>query len=74
MVRGGIVPRVRLRLHYAAAKAKAGEFADDNFADEKAGEGDGIRGQFGAAEEADRNGSFAGRNGWQARQSSEVLR
>jgi hypothetical protein len=73
VVRGGIVLRVSFGFHYAAGEANAGEFADDNFANEKTGEGDGVRGQFGTAEATDGNGSFAGRNGWQARQSSQVL-
>jgi hypothetical protein len=53
VVRGGITLGVRFGFNDAAAEAKAGEFTHDNFADEKAREGDGIRGQFRAAEAAD---------------------
>jgi hypothetical protein len=74
VVGGGVAPGVGLGFDDATAEADAGEFADDNFADEKAGEGDGVCREFGAAEAADGNGSFAGGRGWQARQSSEAVR
>ena len=66
MVSGGIALWIRLRFHDTAAKPGAGEFADDNFADEKAGQRDSVPRQLGAAEAADGNGSFAGCHGWQA--------
>jgi hypothetical protein len=65
VVRGGIALGVGLGFDDAAAQASAGELADDNFADEEAGEGDGVRGEFRTAEVADGNGSFAGSQGWQ---------
>jgi hypothetical protein len=74
VVRGGIARRVGLGFDDAAAKASAGEFADDNFADKKAGQRDGIRREFNAAEAPDGNGSLAGCHDWQARKSSEAVR
>jgi len=66
VVSGGIALRIRLRFHDTAAKPDAGEFADDNFADEKACQRDSVPRQLGAAEAPDGNGSFAGCHGWQA--------
>jgi hypothetical protein len=42
MVRGGVALRICLGFDDAAAQAPTGELADDDFADEEAGEGDGI--------------------------------
>jgi hypothetical protein len=67
---GGVARRVGFGFDNTAAKADAGEFADDDFADEKAGQGHGVQGKFGTAEAADGNDSFAGCHGGQARQSS----
>jgi DUF177 domain-containing protein len=74
VVRGGITSRVTFGLNDAPAETDAGEFADDDLADQEARQGDGIRGQFGAAKAADSNGNFAGLGGWQARQSSGAVR
>jgi hypothetical protein len=74
VVSGRIALWVGFCFHDTAAKPGAGEFADDNFADEKAGQRDGVRRQLGAAEAPDGNGSFAGCHGWQARQSSEAVK
>jgi uncharacterized protein len=79
MVRGGIALRIGLGFDDATAKPAAGEFADDNFADEKAGQRDRVRGKFGAAEAPHGNGSFGGGHGWQGhgwqvRQSSRAAR
>lgn len=63
VVRGGIALRVGLSFHDAAAKAQAGEFANDDFADQKAGQGHGVRGQFGAPKAADGGCRLAGRLG-----------
>jgi hypothetical protein len=41
------------------------EFPNDDFADQKAGQGHGVRGQFGAAKAADGGGRLAGYLGWQ---------
>ena len=60
VVRGGIARRVGLGFDDVAAKAGAGELANDNFADKKAGQGDRVHWQLGAAEATDRDGSFAG--------------
>ena len=43
VVRGGIALRIGLRFHYSTAKADAWEVANDDLADEKPGQGDGIR-------------------------------
>ncbi len=61
MVRGGIALRIGFGFHDAAAKADTGEFANDDFADEKAGQGHGVRGEFGAAKTADGSRGLAGR-------------
>lgn len=71
---GGIALRIGFGFHDTTAEADTGEFANDDFVDEKAGQGDGIRRQFGAAKAADGNGSFTGLGGWQARQSSGAVR
>ncbi len=70
VVRGRVTPRVGFGFHDATAEPNAGEFADDNFADQKAGKRHGVRRQFGAAKTPYGSGSFAGCHGWQARQSS----
>jgi len=74
VVRGGVARRVGLGLDDAAAKAGAGEFANDDFADQKTGQLDGVRGEFDAAEAPDGNGSLTGYRDWQARKSSEAVR
>jgi hypothetical protein len=61
MVRGGVALRICLGFDDAAAQAPTGELADDDFADEEAGEGDGIGRELCAAQAADRNRGFAGR-------------
>jgi hypothetical protein len=71
VVRGRVARRVGLGFDNTAAKTDAGEFANDDFADKKAGQSHGVQGKFGTAEAPDRNGSFAGCHGWQARQSSK---
>jgi hypothetical protein len=43
VVRGGIALRVGFGFDDATAKAGAGKLANDNFADKKAGQGDGVR-------------------------------
>jgi hypothetical protein len=60
VVSGGVALRVGFGFDNAPTKPGAGEFADYNFADEKAGQGDGIRRQFGTAKAPDGNESFAG--------------
>ena len=60
VVGGGIALRIGFGFDDPAAKSAAGELANHNFADEKAGEGDRVRGELGAAEAADGYGSFAG--------------
>ena len=74
VVRGGIALRVGFGFNDTPAEAEAREFADDDFADEKAGQCDGIRREFGTAEAADGNGGLGGYLGWQVRQSSEGSR
>ena len=64
VVRGGIALRVGFGFDDATAKAGAGELANDNFADQEAGQGDRVRRQLGAAEAADGDGSFAGGQAW----------
>ena len=63
MVSGGITLWVGLSFDDATAQAAPGEFADDNFADEKAGEGNRVSGEFGAAQASDGNRGLAGQ-GW----------
>ncbi len=63
VVGGGVARRVGLGFDNTAAKADAGEFADDDFADEKAGQSHGVQGKFGTAEATNRNGSFPGCHG-----------
>jgi hypothetical protein len=53
VVRSGIAWRVGFGFDDAAAKAGAGEFANDDFADQKASQRDGMRWEFGAAEAPD---------------------
>jgi hypothetical protein len=53
VVGGGIALRISLGFYDAAAEAGAGEFADYDFADQEAGEGHGVGGEFSAAEAAD---------------------
>jgi hypothetical protein len=65
VVGGRIALRVGFGFDNPAAQTDPEELADDNFADEKAGEGDRICGEFGATEAADGNGGFAGVQGWQ---------
>ncbi len=74
MVCGGIARRVGFGFDDAAANAGAGEFADDNLADKKAGQRYGVHREFAATEAPDGNGSLAGCRGWQARKSSEAAR
>ena len=59
VVRGGVALGVSFGFDDATAKAGAGEFADDDFANKKAGQSDGVRGELGPAEAPD-DGSFAG--------------
>jgi hypothetical protein len=59
VVGGRIALRVGFGFDNPAAQTDPEELADDNFADEKAGEGDRICGEFGATEAADGNGGFA---------------
>src|SRR5260221_3335747 len=66
VVSGGIALRIRLRFHDTAAKPDAGEFADDNFADEKACQRDSVPTQLGAAQAPAGNWNVAGWHGWQA--------
>jgi len=70
VVGGGVARRVGFGFDNTAAKAHTGEFADNDFADEKAGQSHGVQGKFGTAEAANGNESLAGCHGWQARQSS----
>ena len=74
VVRSGVARRVGLGFDDAAAKAGAGEFADDNFADQKAGQRHGVHREFGAVEVPDGNEGLAECWGWQARRSSETVR
>src|SRR5882724_11812840 len=53
VMRGGVALRIGFGFHNAAAKPGAGKFADDDFADEEAGQGHGVRRQFGAAKATD---------------------
>jgi hypothetical protein len=55
---GGIALRVGLGFDDPTAELSASEFPHDNLTDEEAGEGDGVRGELGAAEAPDGNGSF----------------
>jgi hypothetical protein len=74
VVRGGIASRIGFGFHDATAEAGAGEFADDNFANKKAGQGDRVRRKFGVPEAPDGYVSVAGCHGWQARQSSRAVK
>jgi hypothetical protein len=51
---GGIAGRIGFCFHDAADEAARGEIVDDNSSDEEAGEIDGVRWKFSAAEAADR--------------------
>jgi hypothetical protein len=60
VVGGRVALRIGLGFDDSAAQASAGEFTDDNFADQKSRQGDGVRREFGATQAADGNGSFQG--------------
>src|SRR5260370_31043510 len=74
VMRGRVALRIGFRCHNAAAEPNAGEFTDNNFADQETGKRHGVRRQFGAAKTPDGNGSFVGCHGWQARQSSDGVK
>jgi hypothetical protein len=74
VVRGRIARRVGFGFDDPAAKAAAREFADDDFADQKASQRHGVQREFGAAKAPDGNGNLAGCQGSQAQKSSEAAR
>ena len=54
-----VTRRIRFRFDDAAADASSGKIVNDHFANEKAGEGDGIDGKFRAEERTDRQCAVA---------------
>ena len=53
MMSGGVAWRISFRLDDAAAQAALGKIVDNDFSDEEAGQLDGVRRKFGAAETVD---------------------